>query len=83
MVYVRIDNGNFFNAVAAPQIFNHYGFDINGTETADAVYNAHSMVSRRTDKCKRTLNFAAHYSIGCRHASSGRGKVRRRNQFGY
>ena len=83
VVYVRIDNGNFFNAVAAPQIFNHYGFNINGTKTADAMYNTHGVVSRRAYKRKRTLNFAAHYSVGRRHAPSGRGKMCRRNQFGY
>ena len=83
MVYVRIDNGNFFNAVAATQIFNHYSFNINGTKTAYAMHYTHGVVSRRAYKCKRTLNFAAHYSVGCRHAASGRGKVRRRNQFGY
>ena len=47
------------------------------------MHYTHGVVSRRTDKRKRALNFAAHYSVGRRHAPSGRGKMCRRNQFGY
>jgi len=49
MMYVSIDNSDFFDSINTAQILHHHRFDINSAKTADSVNYAHCMMPRRPD----------------------------------
>ena len=49
MMYVSIDNSDFFDSINTAQILHHHRFDINSAKTADSVNYTHCMMPRRPD----------------------------------